>query len=56
MKIGRTVRVWEVEPEPFELPDPLDAPAEDQPDFGEPEPAPWTEPAEHAWEPVEVPR
>jgi hypothetical protein len=43
MEIGRTIRILEVEPEPFELPDPLDAPAEDQPDL---EPVPALVPAE----------
>lgn len=37
MEIGKILREIDVRPEPFELPDPLDAPAEDQPDF-EPQP------------------
>jgi len=37
MDIGTVIRILEVEPEPFELPDPLDAPAEDQPNL-EPQP------------------
>ena len=46
MRIGEVVKVVEVQPEPFELPDPLDAPAEDQPVIPEPEPAPELVPAE----------
>jgi hypothetical protein len=37
MEIGEVIKVVEVQPEPFELPDPLDAPAEDQPAIPEPE-------------------
>jgi len=33
MDIGKVTRILEVEPEPFELPHPLDAPAEDQPEL-----------------------
>jgi hypothetical protein len=38
MDIGKVVRILEVEPEPFALPDLLDAPAEDQPKIEEPVP------------------
>ena len=36
MEIGKPIRILEVEPEPFALPDPLDAPAEDQPEVDAP--------------------
>ena len=40
MDIGEIRRIIEVEPEPFELPDVLDAPAEEQPEIEVPEEVP----------------